>query len=114
MESLVKQFADLLAKEGRGLSLRSGDKVLVGIGFAEEAVLWFKHRGAIILGFEGFRTDGASLYALLEYIADFSAIRGAPEERVGRCADAALMVLRKWDHGPEFVEFILTAPDSFG
>jgi hypothetical protein len=81
---------------------------LVGLGSVEEAVAWLRENRAVILGFEGFRTDGISLVPLLDYIADFSAIEGSPADRVAKTAEAALVVLSRWrGGGPEFIEFIV-------
>ena len=91
----------------RGLFLVTPNTTLVGLGSAEEAVTWLREHHAVILGFEGFRTDGASLEPLLGYIADFSGVEGSPADRVARTAEAALIVLTKWKGGPEFIEFVI-------
>lgn len=75
---------------------------------------WLREHHAVILGFEGFRTDGASLEPLLEYIADFSGIQGSPADRVVRTAEAALIVLAKWEGGPEFIEFVVEQESKDG
>jgi hypothetical protein len=69
--------------------------------------MWLREHRAVILGFEGFRTDGRSLVPLLDYIADFSAIQGSAADRVAKTAQAALVVLAKWKGGPEFIEFVV-------
>ncbi|SRR6266851_3518604 len=106
MASLIEEFARTESGHGRGLFLQSASKTLVGVGTAGEAVKWLHDRQAVILGFEGFRTNGFALTPLLEYIADFSTIEGSRAERVARSAEAALRVLANWQRGPEFVEFV--------
>ena len=76
--SVIEQFMRAQTSGRRGLFLVTPNTTLVGLGSAEEAVTWLREHHAVILGFEGFRTDGASLEPLLEYIADFSGVEGRP------------------------------------
>ena len=90
-----------------GLRLLSGNEVYIGIGAATDAVEWFRQRSMVILGMEGFTTDGRALQALLEYIADFSDVSGSPDERIAASAEAAKQILSLWGRGPQFVDFVV-------
>jgi hypothetical protein len=94
-----------------GLRLLSGNEVYIGIGAATDAVEWFRQRSMVILGMEGFTTDGRALQPLLDYITDFSSLSGSPDERIAASAEAAVRILRDWSHGPEFVNFVVDEAD---
>ena len=65
--SMIEQFMQASqAGRRRGLFLVTPNTTLVGLGSAKEAVTGLLEHRAVILGFEGFRTDGMSLVPLLE------------------------------------------------
>jgi hypothetical protein len=102
---------DDLIHDLEGLKLLSGNEVYIGIGAATDAVEWFRQRSIVILGMEGFTTDGRALQALLDYITDFSSLSGSPDERIAASAEAAVRILREWSRGPEFVNFVVEEAD---
>jgi hypothetical protein len=83
------------------------NEVFVGREVASQAIELFRSRGYVILGFEGFNTDGVYRVPQEEFIADFSSIDGTWSERVERSADAAVLVMSKWHAGPQFVTFVV-------
>lgn len=90
------------------------NEVLVGAGAAGDAVNFFRSRGDVILGFDGFDTNGRSLFPRLDYIADLSSIDDAVADAAERAADAALAILAKWGPGPQFVTFVVRAHGVHG
>lgn len=90
-----------------GPFLVSGADVYVGIGSAVEAVSMYRHRNEVILGFEGFRTDGRFLDADLDLVADLSSVSGSWDERVRRAEVEAIEILERWGSRPEFVSFVV-------
>src|SRR2546422_6666095 len=99
--------AEDLIRDFNGLRLLSGNAVYVGIGSAKAAVEWFRRRSLVILGMDGFKTDGIVIQALEEYIADFSDLSGSPDERIEASAETAIQILNEWARGPEFVDFVV-------
>jgi hypothetical protein len=102
--------AEDLIRDFNGLRLLSGKAVYVGIGSATDAVEWFRRRSLVILGMDGFKTNGIVIQALEEYIADFSDVSGSPDERSAASAEAAIQILGLWGRGPEFVDFVVEEP----
>ena len=88
------------------------NEVFVGREAASEAIELFRSRGYVILGFEGFNTDGVILAPQMDFIADFSSIDGTWSERVERSADAAVVVLANWHSWPQFVTFVIAQQDD--
>jgi hypothetical protein len=84
-----------------------GNELFVGLEVASKVIEFFRSRGDVILGFEGFNTDGAHLMPQMDFITDFSSIDGTWLERVERSADAAILVMFKWRPGPQFVTFVV-------
>lgn len=105
---IVRDFLSQMTGTNRGLFLLSGDKVYVGLGYASEAVRFFADRSAVILGLEGFSTDGTHLKPLLDFIADFD-LRGRSADRGKLSSEAALRTLAVWEreNRAEFVEFVI-------
>jgi hypothetical protein len=93
-----------------GLLLTSGGALYIGIGGAANAVAALQRNSIVVLGMEGFNTDGRSVVPLLDYIADFSSLSGSWESRVQSSALAARNILDAWQPGPMFVEFALDEP----
>jgi hypothetical protein len=98
--------AELLVAVPAICLLSGTNGVHFGIGQARAVADWFADRGFIILGFEGFRCDGAAIEPLAEFIADFSSIAGSAEHRANAAREAALRVLPLWSGTVEFVEFV--------
>src|SRR5262249_19712496 len=89
----------------QGLRLLSYGKTMYGLGSAVDVVDLIERERFVILGMEGFNTDGRALVALVEFIADFSGINGSWPERTRTSAHEARRVLQIWNVGlePEFV-----------
>jgi len=102
----VAELEELAAVINGPLMLWSNE-VFVGLEVASEAIALFRSRGDVILGFEGFNTDGAHLMPQMDFITDFSSIDGTWLERAERSADAASLVLSNWRPGPQFVTFVI-------
>jgi hypothetical protein len=98
---------EALATVIRGPLMLWSNEVFVGREAAAKAIEFFRSRGDVILGFEGFNTDGVFLVPQMDLIADFSSINGTWSERVEHSADAAVLVMSKWQSGPQFVTFVV-------
>lgn len=105
----VAELEELAAVINGPLLLWSNE-VFVGLDVASQAIELFRSRGDVILGFEGFNTDGVRLMPQLDFITDFSSIDGTWLERAQRSADAATSVLSNWRPGPQFVTFVIDRP----
>lgn len=112
--ALMRSFCEELTGRGKGLFLLTGDQTYVGFGYAPEAVRYIAGKGALILGFEGFVTDGKQVKPTLEYIADLDVSSSAAADRIRTAAEAALRALTIWERegGPEFVEFVVEEQES--
>ena len=77
----------------------------VGIGQAEAAAAWLEGHDVRVVGFEGLRTDGRSLLASVDHIADFSAAPG--RESDGAPTEVMGQILRAWATEVEFVEIVV-------
>jgi hypothetical protein len=88
-----------------GLVLRSPNSTLIGIGVLREAIDVLRKHGLVILGMEGFRTDGRRIIPMVQFVADFSQLQSAGRRLVDDSAAAALRVAAHWTDGPQFVEF---------
>lgn len=110
----MREFFDELTKGNRGLFLLAAGNVYVGIGDAQKAIHFLADRGVVILGFEGFTTDGVHLQASVDYIADLTLTGASAEARVKESAENALRILESWSTqgGPAFVEFVVESPKS--
>lgn len=64
-----------------------------------------KHHDLVIIGMEGFTTDGSSIIPTLDFIADFGDVSGDWHERVQASNAAAILVAARWAEldGFEFV-----------
>jgi hypothetical protein len=105
----VVELEELAAVINGPLMLWSNE-VFVGLEVASKAIEFFRSRGDVILGFEGFNTDGVHLMPQMDFITDFSSLDGTPYERVQRSADAANLVISNWRPGPQFVTFVVDRP----
>jgi len=93
-----------------GLVLLSRGVLLIGVGCLEYAIAQIEVRGLVILGMDGFRTDGVALAPQLDFIADFGEIDGSWSERTRQSCQSARLIAAAWNNGTEFVEFILDEP----
>jgi hypothetical protein len=110
----AKAIADLeaLATVISGPLMIWSNEALVGIGAAVHAIEFFRSRGYVITGFEGFNTDGTYLMPQMDFIADFSSIGGSWSDRVQRSAEAAVAIVSRWQPGPQFITFTLQRPEE--
>jgi hypothetical protein len=104
--------SDMLAallSERRAIFLVSAGDPYIGIGFARDFIAWARAQSRVVVGLEGFNTDGRSLYPLLDYIANVPEERLSTADPANSSADSALRILAEWERtgGPEFVEFVL-------
>lgn len=105
----IWRFYDELTKNDEGLFLVSGKDLYVGFGYARRAVKYLADHSVVILGFEGFSTNGRDLEPLLEYVVDLEVAGTSDEERVADGLRKALRTIDAWQSrdGPEFVEFVI-------
>lgn len=89
-----------------GPLLLSGGSVYFGRGCLGEAIEYCFNSDLVIIGMEGFLTDGSSITPTTEFIADLSDIDGPWENRVRISRDAAAAVISQWSglSGFDFVE----------
>lgn len=90
-----------------GPLLLSGESVYFGRGCLGEVTEYCFDNGLVVLGMEGFITNGSSITPCTEFIADLSEIGGSWDDRVRMSRDAADTVIRQWNElsGFDFVEF---------
>jgi hypothetical protein len=65
-------------REAPGLALKTGPDLYPSIDVAIQSLDWLTQHSVVVLGFDGFTTDGQYLYPSLSHIADFS---GTPPGR---------------------------------
>lgn len=72
------------------------------------------NNGFVIMGLEGFVTDGSSITPVTDFIVDLSEIDGTFENRVQASFDAAITIIRQWSELPgfDFVEFEVVEKDG--
>lgn len=104
---MKRTTAEAALESTSGLWLLSGSSAYVGIGHANAIADWLCERGLVILGLEGFVSDGVRIKPLTEYVADFSELSGSLEDCLDESKRAALAVLEDWKHGPQFVDIII-------
>jgi len=105
---MMKQTtAERVMESTSGLWLLSASSAYVGIGYAATVAEWLCKRGMVILGVEGFVSDGVRITPLTEYVADFSDLSGSLEDRLDESKRAALALLEEWKHGPQFIDIIV-------
>jgi len=95
-----------------GLVLISGRTLLVGVGCLEFAITQAEANSLVVIGMEGFRTDGVALTPLIEFVADLDEVDGVWAERVRSSSEAARSIAAAWSRGPEFIELVLAAQDE--
>jgi hypothetical protein len=66
----------------------------------------------VILGMEGFATDGSQIVPLMDYITTSFPLQGTWDEQVDSTASTALRIVEAWGEGPEFIDFAVRLPDS--
>lgn len=109
------EFNRRLLADPPGMLLVSHPDILVGIGGMCGAALIAEDMGVLILGLDGFRTDGEHLIPLIEYILDSSCLCTPDlvwESAVKKSVGAVEWVADLWKDGPEFVEFVLLGKDE--
>ena len=87
----------------RSLFLVSAGNVYVGRRGLDEYLSWIRDQEQVVLGFEGFQTDGYWIIPLIDFIADLSSIDGSWEERVAKSGDAAKKIVDLWGPAVQFV-----------
>jgi hypothetical protein len=102
---MLEIYLEQILQATNALCLLSGNSIYFGIGKAKEVVEWLTRNEFIILGFEGFKTNGCFIEPSLDFIADFSCIDGTKYERLKRCHDFSLDILAQWINKIEFIEF---------
>lgn len=109
---VVSRLPIWLPEEFPGLVLLSGGSVYVGCGHAYLAVSRLEECGIVVLGMEGFRTDGTSIEPLADFVADLSDIEGLWKDRIRESCGAAMRILDQWSRmsSLEFVEFVIVLP----
>jgi hypothetical protein len=90
----------------RGPFLVSGESTYVGRGCLRDVLEFCVENHFVILGMEGFTTDGSSIIPNLDFIADFGEIEGGWNEQVRSAGAAARSVADRWQvlDGFEFVD----------
>lgn len=108
-ELRARAIADLedLAHAIDGPVMVWSNEVFVLTAAANDAVRFYRSRGDVILGLEGFNTDGRHLIPRMDCISDFSSIDRTRPDAADQSADAAISVLRKWASPPQFVTFVI-------
>jgi hypothetical protein len=92
------------ARSAAVLMLTSGDNIYLGRARVAEALEWLHAQGLVVLGMEGFSTDGRYVLPSLDHVADFSEIDGTWPERVAASHQAAITVISLWDDAVPFVQ----------
>jgi hypothetical protein len=98
-----------------GLALRTGPDLYPSVSLALASLDWIQEQSLVVLGFEGFTTDGVRLVPSLEHIADFSAILDGLPDWAGcvmQSIDASKRVLPDWIGDVQFVDMTLTSEDE--
>ena len=88
------------------------NEVLIGRGSAVDAIHFYRSRGDVILGFEGFDTDGTVRTPRMDCIADLSSIDGSWSDRQDRSVEAALAIVYRWVPGPQWITFVVQRPNQ--
>jgi hypothetical protein len=90
-----------------GPLLLSGETVYFGRGCLGTVVEFCFKSSLVVLGMEGFITNGSFITPCIDFIADLSEIEGHWKDRVRMSRDAANAVIKQWNEqsGFEFVEF---------
>ena len=101
-----------LASAIRGPVMVWGNEVLVAVGAAADAIDAYRARGIVILGFEGFDTDGRHLLPRLDCISDFSSIDPTAVDAVHRSADSAIAALSALSPEPQFVSLVVHGAEA--
>ncbi|WP_026555421.1 hypothetical protein [Arthrobacter sp. 35W] len=115
LDEVDAEFKKKLLAVPPGLLLVTHPDVFVGVGAMCGAARIAGDMGALILGLDGYRTDGEHLIPLIEYILDSSSYC-TPEltwdDAVQKSVEAVDWVADVWKDGPEFVEFVLLGRDD--
>lgn len=105
---------DYLKQGIEGLVLKSGSSCYPSVGAALSALDWLEAHNCVVLGFEGFSTDGHTLRPRLDRIADFSEELPAPwRDRVRKSIAASRTILAQWDD-VQFVDLVVDEPADSG
>jgi len=106
----VSAWTDYLEHQIKGPVLRSGESFYPSVHAALEAMDWLEQHRYVVLGFDGLDTDGWSVRARLDRIADFST--DLPESwpaRVERTIAASRQTLAEWID-VQFVDLVVDEP----
>jgi hypothetical protein len=98
-----------------GLALRTAGGLYPSLKLAVVSLDWLEAQSLIVLGFDGFTTDGEWIIPSMEHIADFSDILDEPldwAERVRRSIDASRRVLAQWFGKVQFVDMVVASRDE--
>lgn len=111
----MSAWSEHLDHEVKGLVLRTGSGALYpSVGAAIAALDWLEAHNAVVLGFDGFDTDGRYLRPRLDRIADFSQDLPADwTERVRLTISAARSTLAAWND-LQFVDLVVDESEDSG
>ena len=85
------------------MRLYSGSLEFIGIGSAIDELRRLAENGDIVVGLEGFLTDGRTIQPMMDYIAPIATEDAQPNDRPSRAFERASKVLSHWQEGPMFV-----------
>lgn len=108
----MSAWTNHLEREVQGLVLRSGTTLYPSVTTAIDALEWLEAHNAVVLGFDGFDTDGRHLLVRLDRIADFSLDLPADwSERVRQTIRAARFTLAEWND-VQFVDLVIDEAEN--
>jgi hypothetical protein len=103
----LSQYHDIV-----GLALRTGPDLYPSVTLARESLGWIEAQSFVVLGFDGFTTDGEWLIPSLEHIADFSRLldnRTDWDACVRESIEESRRVLGRWAGKIQFVDAVIAS-----